>query len=72
MENEKLIIQVKGDISILDALEYAKEVIRLGKISNNNTQYCYATTFLDNIVVYSDKNKKSHRLTVQKYRKSSD
>ena len=48
----RLIINYEN-ISIEDAISYTEAVIHNGKISNNNTQYCYATVFKDNVVVYA-------------------
>jgi len=64
--SQKLIIEVKGGISMADALDYAKEVVKMGKICNKNTQYCYVTEFKDKTMVYSDKNEKSDKLTIRR------
>ena len=69
----KLIIdnQTKG-LSDYDCLAYVQKVISMGRISNNEKQYCYATTFDTEvsgvISVYTDLNKKSDKFTImQKY-----
>lgn len=48
----RLIINYEN-ISIEDAISYTESVIHNGKISNNNTQYCYATRFKNNVMVYA-------------------
>lgn len=48
----RLIINYE-DVSIEDAIFYVQAVIRNGKLSKNNTQYCYATVFT-NVAVYAD------------------
>jgi hypothetical protein len=62
----KLIIdnQTKG-LSDYQCLAYVQKVISMGRISNNEKQYCYATSFdsevSGEIMVYTDLNKKSDK-----------
>lgn len=60
----KLIIENRTDMSMQEAMIYAKHVVSDGYISNDNTQYCYATTWPNGIVVASHKNDKSDRLVI--------
>lgn len=62
----KLIIDNQTDLSEIEVFPYIWEIINQGKISNNNKQHCYVTTFKDGIVVCSFLNKKSERLLVYK------
>ena len=52
-EMSKLIINYE-DVNIEEAISHVEVVIRKGKISKNYTQYCYATIFKNNLVVYAD------------------
>lgn len=67
---EKLIIENQTDLPMIEILPCITEVIRMGRISNNNTEYCYGTRFTTKlygvITVFSHKNKKSDRLIVRK------
>jgi len=62
---EKLIIDNRTDKPMIEVLPYVIHVIGQGRISNNNKQYCYGTTFKDGIAVWSDLNKKSDRLIIK-------
>jgi len=50
----------------MDAMNRVLDVISAGKISNNNTQYCYAVVFHDNVRVVASKNERSHSFKVTK------
>lgn len=52
----KIIIHC-GNVDDSTALTYALKVINQGKISNENTQYCYITRFESGHVVFADKSK---------------
>ena len=63
----KIIIDNKTELSDITALTLACEVINQGRISNNNTQYCYVTRVEFKgkyYMIYSDLNKKSDRLVI--------
>ena len=60
----KLIIENRTDISMAEVLTYINAVLRGGRCSNNDTQYCYHTRFDDSVAVTSVLNKKSDRLIV--------
>jgi hypothetical protein len=60
----KLIIDNRTDMSMFDAMRYAAVVIQGGRISNDGRQYCYGTSFTDDIFVYSTLNKNSDRLVI--------
>ena len=62
---EKIIIQNETDLPMTDAMVYVKHVISHGRISKDETQYCYVTTWPDGVIVYADKNKKSDRFIVR-------
>jgi len=64
---ERLIIENRTGMPMVQAMEYAQSVVREGKISGDGdkAQYCYATTFDNGIVVWADKNKASDRLVVE-------
>jgi len=64
----KLIVENQSKkISDSEALLYVQKVIKMGRISNNDKQYCYATSFGQNgeeIMVVTDLNKKSDRFII--------
>lgn len=51
----KFNITIQDGIDDLLAVTLLEEVIRQGKISNDNTQYCYVTTWTTGHIVYADK-----------------
>jgi hypothetical protein len=53
----KIIITTHGDVRVDQALMVVNEVVKDGFVSENNTQYCYLTTFLSGLKVYADKTK---------------
>lgn len=58
MMNSKIIINIQDDsISQLEALDYVKLVMSLGRISGDNESYCYCSKFTDGTVVLADKKK---------------
>lgn len=58
MMNDKIIINIQDDsISQLEALDYVKLVMSLGRISGDNESYCYCSKFTDGTVVLADKKK---------------
>ena len=63
---EKLIIENRTKFTWLELMPYINAVLEQGKISNDNTQYCYLTKFKnkEDISISSDKNKKSDRLVI--------
>ena len=52
----KIIINSEN-ISDAESLVYTLKVINEGKISKNNSQYCFITTFESGIKVYANKTK---------------
>ncbi len=48
----KIIIKNETDISDLIVLDIVKEVIMMGRISNNDKQYCYLTALKINEIEY--------------------
>ena len=64
---EKIIIENRAWFEMRLALELAADVVAQGRISNNNTQYCYGTRFTvddKSVMVAAFKNKKSDRLVI--------
>lgn len=65
----KIIVDNRSDIKDDVVLDYIKELIQLGRISNDNKQYCYLSTFELNGNKYqiaTDLNKASDRFVVIK------
>lgn len=52
-------ITIHNDTKLSDEMvvQHVLEVIKMGKISNNETQYCYATTFKDDVTVFASRTK---------------
>jgi hypothetical protein len=68
----KIIIYNESRFDDAFALDKVKSVLAEGRISNNNTQYCYATTFkLSGVAVLSGKNKHSDVFWVQDYEQTN-
>lgn len=53
----RIIINIADDISQIEALEYVKAVMSLGRISNNEESYCFCSRFTDKTLVLADKKK---------------
>jgi len=70
IKKDKFIIcnYTPNKINDLDLFHYVNECIKQGKISNNNTEYCYVTTFgygtENRIVVSMQKTKYGYRIAV--------
>lgn len=67
----KMIINNQSDLLDQDVLPYISAVIKQGRISDDNKQYCYVTVFHGDvygedmeIAVSSRKNKRSDRFVV--------
>jgi hypothetical protein len=68
----KLILENKSDLTTIEFIRLAQTVILMGRISNDNKQYCYMTSFIINGEEYhivSDLNEKSDKLTIYKVSK---
>ena len=48
-----IIIKNNSDLTDVDCLRYVIEVVKQGRISNDNQQYCFITKFLSGAVVSS-------------------
>lgn len=62
---EKLILENRSDLPMSKFLELVQEIIKEGRISNDNKQYCYLSVYKINNKEYhivSDLNKKSDKL----------
>lgn len=65
MRISKMIIENQSDLPMSEALAMARQVVELGRISNDGKQYCYLTTFKRaQYSVVSSLNKKSDKLVV--------
>ena len=64
---ERLIIDNRSSRPLIDVLSNIEHVLRMGRISNYGKQYCYVTTFANNVQIISDLNKKSDRLIILDY-----
>jgi len=62
----RIIIDVRDNIDPAVALLYVGNVIYQGKISKDNTQYCWLTTFHDGTQVITRDNRKSNCFVVCK------
>ena len=63
----KLIIENRSFLNDLSAMHCVLDVIKAGRISNDGKQYCYATSFTNDIMVWTYLNKKSDRFVVVNY-----
>ncbi len=64
---DKIIIQNDSDLSIIDCLRIVEAVVEQGRVSNNNRQYAYLTSFSVGEKCYhvvTDINKQSDKFTV--------
>jgi hypothetical protein len=64
---EKLIIENRTNLKMIEVMYYIEEVIKQGRISENHKgkQYCYCTWFeKSDIVVYAQMNRKSDKLII--------
>ncbi len=65
----KLVITHDDNVSVQDALSYAKKVIANGLVSNNKKhgkQYCFLTVFESGVYVSADKSKTQDILHISK------
>ena len=65
----KLILQNDSDLHVDIFLDLVKQVLALGRISNDGKQYCYLSSFKvldDEYHIVSDLNEKSDKLTLYK------
>lgn len=65
----KLILENQTDLPMVDFLRLAQEVVLMGRISNDDKQYCYLTSFTidgQEYHIVSDLNEKSDKLTFYK------
>lgn len=73
-ETEKIIIENKSGEDWETVLICVKHVMKQGLISETSKgkQYCFTTQFSSpNVVVWADRNKRSHRFVVEKNRHGS-
>lgn len=65
----KLILENRTDLPMVDFLRLAQEVVSMGRISNDEKQYCYLTAFTidgQEYHIVSDLNEKSDKLILYK------
>jgi len=60
----KMVIDNRTDITDIEALRYVTEVVKVGRVSRNGTQYSYIVAFNNGITVSSYMNKKSDRFVI--------
>jgi len=66
MPSEKIIIENRTSFSLGFIVEQVKEIIKKGRISVNNTQYCLLTAYETEdkkFHIVTSKNKKSDKFT---------
>lgn len=68
----RIIIDNRTDMPDVEAFAYVERVMKDGRISNYDTQYCYATTWSDGVYVLSRLNKCSDSFVVGKLEKERD
>jgi uncharacterized membrane-anchored protein len=63
----RIIVNNKSDLTDFEAMGLVMSVMVLGRISNDDKQYCYLTTFRDGAYhIVTDLRKKSDSFTVYK------
>lgn len=67
---QKIRITIEDGIDPTTALERVKEVIHGGRVSKNETLYCYVTVFNDGIVVSVSDYRKSDCFRIYKTKKN--
>jgi hypothetical protein len=63
----KLILENRTNLPMVVFLKLAQKVVSMGRISNNDKQYCYLTTFIidgQEYYIVSSLNEKSDKLTL--------
>ena len=53
----RIIINHSDDITPYDATQYVSVVMRMGRISKDNTSFCLCTRFKDDVVALADTTK---------------
>lgn len=64
---EKIIIQNESDLPMSHVLRLVEDVVKMGRISNNEKQYCYLAAYTVGEKKYhivSDLNEKSDKFTI--------
>ena len=65
----KFIVENKSHLSDIEILPLISIVFEIGRVSANETAYCYVTAFeMKNIVIYATKNKASDKFSVHTYK----
>lgn len=64
---DKLIIDNRTSLSLIDIMPYVLKVLEMGHVSDNNSQYCYHTTWNSGISISAVRNGKSDRFVVFMY-----
>jgi hypothetical protein len=62
--SRRIIIENRSNLDDIEALRRVGLVINGGRVSNGGIQYCYLTTFDDDIQISTDYNKSSDRFIV--------
>lgn len=58
--DNKLTIYYEDSVSIQNALAYVMAVVNMGRVSKDNTCFCYVTTFKDDRVCFADVTRKGN------------
>ena len=61
---DKLIIDNRTNLSLIDIMPYVLKVLEMGHVSNYDTQYCYHTVWGSGISISAFRNDKSDRFVV--------
>ena len=61
---EKVIIENRSELPLKEVVFMVAVVIEMGRISNNNTQYSYHTSFKNGVGISTFKNKESDRFVI--------
>ena len=64
----KIYITINNDITDEQALELVLEVIKQGRISNNNKCYCYCTKIGNNLILADKKKNDTFRIEKSFYK----
>lgn len=65
-QKRKITIDIRDNIDELTAVERVRDVISKGRISKNNTLYCYETVWEDGVCVHVRDYRKSDCFVVYK------
>ena len=67
----KIYIDIRDDIAPEDAIRRVAHVIEGGRVSKNNSMYCFLTTWKDGIAVSTREYRKNDCFVIWKHKKGS-